>query len=939
MTRTLETPTLGDLVKSEPHKKTKSRKRYDLAKVRVAAAGHWHRIIPAITTISDDYLSGQHGECPMCGGGPDADRWRTFGDFSEVGGAVCNQCGKFADGFSLIQGANKITLPEAIRLVAEFHAIPENTDAKPTASKAKTKKTKARVDAEDETAIQTAHLILSQYLQLMKLADDHLTNLRARGLTDEAIAGGGFATLDRRQHQMAVMRLTYEHGHRWFHEVPGFREGTGCDPRGLLVPVRDREGRIRGLQIRLDEHKPGGSKYIWMSGIVSPGAPTHFSAGCNAEATDSVRLTEGALKAAISHCKTGIPAIAIAGVGLWQRGCEAILCIQPKRVLVALDSDWRTNPAVHQALRGMADWLREHEISFAIEVWDPANKGIDDCLAVGGAITEVSDPDEIDRMLDDAAAAGDGGTVAVDQDAEKPVNGTTPSEFLIAADDPFALAKANLVNYRASGRDIRFWRGNWYTWKGKTWAQQTETYVRSRLREFVEQRFSSLAEEEDDRRQEKIKKGEVDEDKIKPVVKRKTTSSLVANVLGATETLAVVPDQVEMQSRLSDRSRPNILAVSNGLINLDLIDTDDAVAFVPHTSDWFSDHCSEYDLDINAQHPHWSKFLNEVFLDREKGAVDSESIEALQRWFGYCLMPSTALQKMLVLDGVSRSGKSTITRVLRALIGEKLTASPKLRDLAGDFGLQPLIGKKIAIIGDARLDYYRHDVDGILETLLGIIGEDSVDINKKRVDVISSQKLNCKFTLACNGIPVLNDPSMAIVNRLIVLKFSNSFLGAEDPSLTEKLLSELSAIFNWSLLGVSKMMENFFIVQPANGAEVLENFRKQIAPVRQFVEEHCYIQGDGDPAHIADRDTAFLAWQAFCEKIGKKSAGTKSSFVRQLCQTYPQVKEHRPGSGRDGRERRYQLLGIELGEWARKVGAEKPDAKPDAKLDDNYNEG
>jgi hypothetical protein len=94
--------------------------RYNLASVKADAAHHWPAIINRVAGIDDDYLTTEHGRCPKCDGGHTTDRWRVFGDFEETGGAVCNQCGKFGDGFALLQWYLGIGFPEAVRLVAEF---------------------------------------------------------------------------------------------------------------------------------------------------------------------------------------------------------------------------------------------------------------------------------------------------------------------------------------------------------------------------------------------------------------------------------------------------------------------------------------------------------------------------------------------------------------------------------------------------------------------------------------------------------------------------------------------------------------------------------------------------------------------------------------------------------------------------------------------------
>src|SRR5262249_20330824 len=108
---------------------------------------------------------------------------------------------------------------------------------------------------------------------------------------------------------------------------------------------------------------------------------------------------------------------------------------------------------------------------------------------------------------------------------------------------------------------------------------------------------------------------------------------------------------------------------------------------------------------------------------------DRPSIDLLQEWFGYCLTPDTRIQKMLMMIGPTRSGKGTIGRILRALVGPGNVAGPTLSSLGGTFGLQPLLGKSLSIISDARLSG-RSDTAQVVERLLSLTGEDALTIDR-----------------------------------------------------------------------------------------------------------------------------------------------------------------------------------------------------------------
>jgi putative DNA primase/helicase len=76
----------------------------------------------------------------------------------------------------------------------------------------------------------------------------------------------------------------------------------------------------------------------------------------------------------------------------------------------------------------------------------------------------------------------------------------------------------------------------------------------------------------------------------------------------------------------------------------------------------------------------------------------------LQELFGYCLTGDTSQQKAFLIVGPPRSGKGTIAKVLKRLVGTDNAVNPTLTSLSTNFGIAPLIGKRIAIISDARLD-------------------------------------------------------------------------------------------------------------------------------------------------------------------------------------------------------------------------------------------
>jgi putative DNA primase/helicase len=207
-----------------------------------------------------------------------------------------------------------------------------------------------------------------------------------------------------------------------------------------------------------------------------------------------------------------------------------------------------------------------------------------------------------------------------------------------------------------------------------------------------------------------------------------------------------------------------------------------------------------YNFAAEAKPPgRWFDSLDQIWPS------DRHAVEALQEWFGYCLLPDTSQHKILMIVGPKRSGKGTIACVLLEVVSVANTVSPTLAGLGTNFGLWPLLGKTVGIITDARLSG-RTDVAVIVERLLSISGEDAQTVDCKNLSHVTAKQA-IRFLILTNELLRLSDPSGALVGRLIVLRQSESFFGREDTKLTDRLLAELPGILLWAIDGWKRLRE------------------------------------------------------------------------------------------------------------------------------------
>jgi hypothetical protein len=112
------------------------------------------------------------------------------------------------------------------------------------------------------------HRVYEHLLALLPLSDEHRQDLRRRGLDDADIDRNGYRTLERFALNQAVGQIKQGFDDATLLGIPGFRRDRGrvrfMDIEGLLVPVRDLEGRLIALKVR---QGGGGSgpEYLWVS--------------------------------------------------------------------------------------------------------------------------------------------------------------------------------------------------------------------------------------------------------------------------------------------------------------------------------------------------------------------------------------------------------------------------------------------------------------------------------------------------------------------------------------------------------------------------------------------------------------------------------------------------------------------------------------------------
>lgn len=240
-------------------------------------------------------------------------------------------------------------------------------------------------------SVEDRNKTYTMLLNLLTLTPIHRGNLLRRGLTDTDIARLGYRSLNEKNSVGVCQKLI--NAGCVLEGVPGFYKSNNgkwaladADVSGILIPYRNVDGKIIGVQKRLDQTANGKGKFRWLSsssynrGTKAEGC-VHIAGNPDARL---VVITEGGMKADIVNTLCNKTVVAVPGVNSTQKLRAILEELRENHGLeilkLAFDMDFISNPQVEKAYNALVAMVEELEIPYNKLVWDPKYKGLDDFL-------------------------------------------------------------------------------------------------------------------------------------------------------------------------------------------------------------------------------------------------------------------------------------------------------------------------------------------------------------------------------------------------------------------------------------------------------------------------------------------------------------------------------------------------------------------------------
>jgi len=354
-----------------------------------------------------------------------------------------------------------------------------------------------------------------------------------------------------------------------------------------------------------------------------------------------------------------------------------------------------------------------------------------------------------------------------------------------------------------------------------------------------------------------------------------------------------VMDNPDLLVRNVEFDKHDLIVAEDGVLSVDTMEMG------PHSPEHHAQFRIGAMLSGSRECPAFLDFLRSSFADHKPDEARA-IVATLQEWFGTALVAnkSRSLRKGLLIHGGSRTGKTQVSEILRALLGKGHTTSIKVRDLEKDFGTETLLGKRGWIADDAVGQGETLDA----ETYKVLVTGEAMSVRRKNKSMIDGFRFACPVCLTMNNLPKIKDGSDAVYNRSIVLPMTN--VRPEDApepagydSIAEKVIAEeLTGVLWWAIEGWLRVRARGVFNPPACMAEAIRGLQEMNDDVGTWARQ-CLVADPNIKVAPADLFASFAGW-FFQEKGDTKFGWSQNGFSRKLKERMPHI-----GQDRSGRQR------------------------------------
>ena len=302
----------------------------------------------------------------------------------------------------------------------------------------------------------------------------------------------------------------------------------------------------------------------------------------------------------------------------------------------------------------------------------------------------------------------------------------------------------------------------------------------------------------------------------------------------------------------------------------------DSGKFREHSPDDMLTKMMKASYDKAAKCTRFEQFIDEIF------SGNTEVIEFMQRYLGYCLGGSTLEQIFVFFHGAGSNGKSVLTETLYNLFGDygqKISTQAITYSRRGsekDRQEQIYSGLKGIRLAFATETGQNMKLDE--SAVKDLTGGESITARELYASY-ESYKPIFKFIMSGNYKPVISGTDLGIWRRIRLVSFERTFTGDEiDPQLLEKLLNERDGILQWLLRGYEKWREKGLGDLPETIQAAINEYRSESDILGQYIEERLIRVPDA----VTETDSIYTDYKDWMDSNGYLRSVKKRKLTSEL---------------------------------------------------------
>ena len=260
--------------------------------------------------------------------------------------------------------------------------------------------------------------------------------------------------------------------------------------------------------------------------------------------------------------------------------------------------------------------------------------------------------------------------------------------------------------------------------------------------------------------------------------------------------------------------------------------------------------------DPNAPKP-------ERFLRYLQDVYQGDDQITIQQYCGYCLLPTTMLQKMLIIIGSGGEGKSVLRSILDDAFGNSNCIKESILTVESRFGVANL-ENKLLFIDDDVSENAIHNARN-LKTL--VTNDGMISAERKGVQ---DNQINAYARFICFGnftVQALYDTSEGFTRRQLILETKPKNPNRTDiPFLGRKITqNELEGVMIWLVNGLNDFIKNGYKIAVSDRTQnISDQIKRENDTVRLFLEECTEIVIE--PGAAIYSETLTEVYKTFCEE-------------------------------------------------------------------------